>query len=250
MRNLIIIIFSLFIFNHAIALEKWAPRNQSWPFDGIFGHFDRESIQRGFQVYKNVCSACHSLELIAFRNLEEVGFSSEEVKALAAQYQIQDGPNDQGEMYMRPGIPSDKIPSPFPNTNAARAANNGALPPDLSLIIKARDDGANYVHSYLNGYDDQPPADFKLQNGMYYNPYFPGRQTAMPPPLTDGMVTYEDGVNATIDQMSMDVVNFLQWAAEPEMEKRKLMGIKVFIFLAFFTAIFYLVYKRTWSKIK
>lgn len=230
--------------------ENWPPKKEKWVFEGVFGHFDKQAIQRGFQVYKDVCAACHSLELIAFRNLAEAGLTQEEVKSLASQYQIQDGPDDNGEMYNRPGKPHDKIPSPYPNEKAARAANNGALPPDLSLIIKARNDGADYIYSLLTGYNHPTPKGFKLQEGMAYNPYFPGMQIAMPAPLVEGMVSFVDGKEATIDQMSRDVVNFLQWAAEPEMQKRKVMGLKVLLYLFVFTIIFYLAYKRIWSKIK
>lgn len=234
----------------SVYADSWPPKEQSWPFKGVFGHFDKEAVQRGFQVYKEVCAVCHSLDFVAFRNLTEIGLTPEEVKALAAEYQIKDGPDDNGDMYMRPGKPYDKFPAPFPNEQAARAANNGAVPPDLSLIIKARPDGPNYVYSLLTGYNNAPPKDFHLMPGMSYNPYFDGMQIAMPDPLSDGMVTYVDGREATVDQMSRDVVNFLQWASEPTMEKRKLMGIKIILYLLVFTVIFYFAYKRVWSDVK
>lgn len=228
------------------------PKHEHWSFDGAFGKFDRASIQRGFKVYKEVCSACHSLKRVAFRNLMDVGFTAEEVKALAASYSIKDGPNEEGEYFERPGRPSDYFPGSYANDNAARAANNGALPPDLSLIVKARHDGANYVHSLLTGFEPAPEG-FVVGENMHYNPYFAGggSQLAMTPPLTkDGQVEYPDGTKATIDQMSKDVVNFLQWASEPEMEARKSLGLKVTIFLVIFTIVFYFAYKRIWSRIK
>lgn len=228
------------------------PKHEHWSFDGAFGKFDRGSIQRGFKVYKEVCAACHSLKRVAFRNLIDVGFSPEEVKALAASYAIKDGPNEEGEYYERPGRPSDYFPSPYANDNAARAANNGALPPDLSLIIKARHEGANYVYSLLTGFEPAPEG-FTVGENMHYNPYFAGggKQLAMTPPITkDGQVEYPDGTKSTVDQMSRDVVHFLQWAAEPEMEARKSLGLKTVIFLVLFTVIFYFAYKRIWSRVK
>ena len=232
---------------HAEGDQK-APHKLSWAFDGIFGTVDKQAAQRGLQVYKEVCSACHSLNRIAFRNLEEIGFSEAEVKALAASYQIGDGPNDNGEMFQRPGKPSDGFPAPYPNDNAARSIHNGALPPDLSLIIKARKEAPNYIHSLLTGYGPAP-ADVKLEAGQYFNPYFPSGKLNMPPPLSDGQVTYADGTPATVDQMASDVVTFLQWTAEPEMEARKEMGLKVIIFLAFFTAFMYIAKRNIWKRI-
>jgi ubiquinol-cytochrome c reductase cytochrome c1 subunit len=228
------------------------PKQINWSFDGIEGKFDRQAIQRGFQVYREVCSACHSVNRIAFRNLYEVGFSEDEVKSLSSEYNVQDGPNDEGLMYERPALPSDLIPGPYANDKAARASNNGALPPDLSLIIKARTDGANYVYSLLTGYT-APPKNFIVGENMHYNPYFigGGQQFAMTPPLTkDGQVQYGDGTVATIDQMAKDVVNFLQWAAEPEMEHRKNIGFSVMIFLSIFTLLFYWAKRRIWRNIK
>lgn len=230
------------------------PEQIEWSFEGQFGKFDRVAIQRGFQVYKEVCSACHSLKRIAFRNLEEVGFSTEEVKAIASEYSIVDGPDNEGEMFERPGKPSDYLPPPYPNEKAASAANNNnALPPDLSLIVKARHDGANYVYSLLTGYQE-PPSYFNLGENMYYNPYFSGggRQFSMIPPLMEaGLVTYQnENIESTIEQMAYDVVNFLQWAAEPEMEKRKSLGAKTLVFLAVFTVLFYLLKNKIWKRIK
>lgn len=224
------------------------PRRMQWAFDGMFGHVDRQAAQRGFQVYREVCAACHSLNRVAFRSLAEIGFSEAEIKALAAEYQVMDGPNDVGEMFQRPGKPSDLFPLVYPNENAARATHNGALPPDLSLIIKARGDGANYVYSLLTGYE-APPAGKTLSEGQHYNPYFPSGSLMMAPPLSEGQVSYADGTNATVEQMASDVVTFLQWAAEPEMEARKQMGIKVLIYLAIFTVFMYVAKRNIWRRI-
>jgi ubiquinol-cytochrome c reductase cytochrome c1 subunit len=225
------------------------PKQMDWAFDGVFGRFDEPSIQRGMQVYKEVCSACHSLKRVPFRSLTEVGFSEAEVKSLAAGYQIHDGPNDKGDMFDRPGRPSDHFPSPYANDNAARASNGGALPPDQSLLIKSREDGPNYIYSLLTGYGQTPPADHAVPPGANYNPYFPGGNIKMPQPLHDNAVTYQDGTNATTDQEARDIVNFLQWAAEPEMQERKHMGIHVMLFLGIMTCFFYLVKKRVWSEL-
>ncbi len=235
--------------NSTIANTSLPPVKMDWPFDGVFGTVDRQSAQRGFQVYKEVCSACHGLYNLSYRNLKELGFSDNEVKEIAKNYTVKDGPNDSGEMFDRPAIPSDNFIHPYPNEQAARAANNGAYPPDLSLIIKAREDGANYVYSLLTGYRE-PPRDFKLMPGLNYNPYFAGEQIAMPAPLSDGQVTYMDGTKATVEQMARDVTIFLQWAAEPEMEHRKSMGLKVTLFLIFFTIFFYVSKNRIWARIE
>lgn len=226
------------------------PIDMHWPFDGAFGTFDRASIQRGFQVYKEVCSACHSMKYLSYRNLEQVGFSEAEVKAIAASVTVTDGPNDDGDMFERAGRPSDPFKSPFANDKAAAAANGGAIPPDLSLMAKARPNGPDYIYSLLVGYKEPMPADFHLQGALSYNPYFPGGQLAMAQPLNDGQVEYQDGTEASLDQMAKDVVNFLQWAAEPEMEDRKRMGFKVLFFLGVFTVFFYIAKVRVWSKIR
>jgi ubiquinol-cytochrome c reductase cytochrome c1 subunit len=228
--------------------DNIAPKKQAWPFEGVFGKFDRQAAQRGFKIYKEVCAACHSLSHLNYRNLTEIGFSPEEVKTIAAEYQVNDGPNDAGDMFQRPGLPSDRFVSPYPNEKAARASNNGAYPPDLSLIIKAREDGPNYVFSLLTGYQDAP-SGFTMTQGLYYNPYFPHRQIAMPAPLTDGLVSFDDNSGSSVDQMARDIVIFLQWAAEPEMENRKSMGIKVVVFLIFFTIFFYVAKQRIWQNI-
>ncbi len=226
------------------------PQKMIWAFDGMTGKFDYESIQRGFKVYKEICSACHGARLLAFRDLEQISFSEEQVKSLAAEYDIQDGPNDNGDMFKRPGRSSDQIPGPFANEKAARAANNGALPPDLSLIIKARNAGANYVYSLLTGFQD-PPEGIKLGDNMHYNQYYAGRQIAMTPPLiSEGQVIFDDGTKATIDQMAFDVVNFLQWVAEPEMEKRKSLGLRVLTFVGILIVLSYFANKAIWSDLK
>ena len=228
------------------------PKQANWSFDGVFGTFDEVAIQRGLQVYREVCAACHGMKRVPFRRLTEVGFSPEEVKALAAEYTVTDGPNDEGEMFDRPAKPSDKFPSPYANEQQARSLNNGAYPPDLSLIIKARPNGANYVYSLLTGYDEQPEHGHHvdLLPGQYYNPYMAGGKIAMPKPMSDGQVEYQDGTEASLAQMSKDVVHFMQWAAEPEMEQRKKMGLRVIIFLTIMTVLFYVAMKRVWASVK
>jgi ubiquinol-cytochrome c reductase cytochrome c1 subunit len=223
------------------------PRQQ-WSFDGVFGTYDRASSQRGFQVYKEVCSVCHPVKHLHFRDLGDIGYTEDEVKAIAAGYQITDGPNDEGQMFQRPGRPSDPIPGPFPNDQAARAANNGALPPDLSLIVKARPGGPDYVYGILTGYKD-PPAGFKLLQGMNYSEFFPGHQIAMPPPLSENAVTFADGVPASVPQMAHDAVTFLTWAAEPRLEDRHRTGFKVTLFLVVAAGVFYAAKRKIWAPI-
>ena len=222
--------------------------DSKWSFEGPFGTYDRAELQRGFQVYHDVCSTCHPVTHLSYRNLAEIGFSAEEVKAIAAQAQVTDGPNDAGEMFQRPGRPSDPIVRPFANDNAARAANNGALPPDLSLITKAREGGPHYVFKVLTGYRDAP-ADVKMGQGMQYNVEFPGHQIAMPPPLADDSVTFTDGTKAVLPEEAHDVVAFLSWAAEPNLEARHHMGAKVLAYLVIATILFYAVKRRIWAKV-
>ena len=250
MYNRVIIAFLISFSSFGAIADTTAkkPLQLVWPFEGIFGTFDRQAAQRGAQVYLEVCSTCHSNHNLYYRNLKDIGFSEAEIKQLAQKYTVKDGPNAEGEMFDRPALPSDRFVSPYPNEEAARTANNGAYPVDLSLIIKARQDGPNYVFSLLSGYQEAP-ANVKLMPGLYYNPYFEGGQIAMPPPLTEGQVTFSDGTPATLEQMAKDVVVFLQWAAEPEMEHRKSMGLKVMIFLLVFTVFFYVTKKKIWQNI-
>jgi cytochrome c1 len=232
------------------------PKKMEWSFNGPFGTYDRGALQRGFQVYKEVCSACHSLNRVAIRTLGDAGgpgFSEAEVAALAAGYKVPAEPNEQGKTtddmgqpLTRPAVPADYFPPPFPNEKATRAAMNGALPPDLSLIVKAREGHEDYVYSILTGFGQKPPANEKMARGMNYNPYFPRHQIAMPPPLAMGSVTYSDGTPNTIDQEAHDVVTFLAWAAEPKMEERKRTGFNVMLFLIGFTVLLYLSYRRVW----
>ena len=250
MYNRVIIAFLISFSSFGAIADTTAkkPLQLVWPFEGIFGTFDRQAAQRGAQVYLEVCSTCHSNHNLYYRNLKDIGFSEAEIKQLAQKYTVKDGPNAEGEMFDRPALPSDRFVSPYPNEEAARTANNGAYPVDLSLIIKARQEGPNYVFSLLSGYQEAP-ANVKLMPGLYYNPYFEGGQIAMPPPLTEGQVTFSDGTPATVEQMAKDVVVFLQWAAEPEMEHRKSMGLKVMIFLLVFTVFFYVTKKKIWKNI-
>jgi ubiquinol-cytochrome c reductase cytochrome c1 subunit len=227
---------------------------QKWSFDGPTGHFDRAQLKRGWQVFKSVCSACHSAHQLYYRNLVDLGFSEAEAKQIASGDNVAAGPNEAGETHVdgqpivRPAVLADKVAGPYANANAARAANNGALPPDLSLMTKARKGGADYVHAILVGYKE-PPTGFQLQQGMSYNEYFAGHQIAMPAPLAEGAVTFEDGTNATVDQMAKDVAAFLTWSAEPELEDRKRMGIKILAFLLVFTALAFALKRKIWSDI-
>lgn len=242
-----------------------------WTFAGVFGNYDPAQLQRGFQVYREVCSLCHGLKYVAFRNLGEeggLGYSEAEVAALAAEYEITDGPNEEGEMYTRPGRPSDRFPSPFPNDQAAAAANGGAVPPDLSLMAKARgasrgpvwtvldfftqyqEAGPNYIHALLTGYGQEPPEGLTIPDGVHYNPYFlAGAALAMPPPLSDGAVEYSDGSPQTVDQYATDVSAFLMWAAEPHLVARKHLGFQVLVFLAVFATLMYLTKRRIWASV-
>ena len=225
-----------------------APLQREWSFAGPFGTFDRGQLQRGFQVYKEVCAACHGLNYISYRNLIDLGFSPTEIKAIAAEYTVKDGPNDLGEFYERPGRPTDRFFRPFDNDQAARAANNGALPVDLSLVVKARENGSDYVYSLLTGYENPPPGK-ELPPGRFYNPYFPGGEISMTPPLHADLVSFSDGTRASVDQMATDVTVFLTWASKPTMEQRKKMGVTTIIYLFFFTFILYLLMKRIWRRV-
>ena len=230
------------------ASEKIDYPKLDWSFLGLTGTFDRASQQRGLQVYKEVCSGCHGLRLLAYRNLKAIGYNDDEIKAFASENSV-DSFNDDGEVVEREARPSDKFVSPYPNEQAARAANGGAYPPDLSLIIKARSDGANYLHALLTGYVDAP-AEQKVPDGMYFNKYYPGKLIGMPQPLYEDGVEYADGTKATPDQMAKDVTAFLAWASEPEMEDRKRLGISVILFLLVLTILSYLAMKQIWAPIK
>ena len=229
--------------------EPKAPEAQHWSFASPLGTFERAELQRGFQVYKEVCAACHGVNQLRFRELQGLGFSEKQVKALAAEYQIQDGPNEEGEMYERPGRPGDQLPDPYPNEQAARAVNDGAYPVDLSLVTKAREHGPDYLYALLTGYETCPKT-VTLFEGKNYNPYFQGGQISMPPPLTEGLVTYGDGTPATVHQMARDVTAFLAWVAEPELEQRHEMGIKVLLFLLILTVLLYGVYRAIWRRVQ
>jgi len=222
-----------------------------WSFEGIFGTFDRSSLQRGYQVYQEVCSGCHSIQHLSYRNLSEKGgpeFSLDEAKAIAAQFEVTDGPNDDGEMFTRPRRLSDKFVNPFPNIQAATAANGGAYPPDMSVLVKARKGGADYIYSLLLGYEEVP-AGYELDDGVYYNKYIPGNKIMMSKPLSEGAVEYSDGTQATEAQMAKDVVTFLTWAAEPNLEARHKMGFKVFIFLIILLTLVYFSKQKVWSRL-
>lgn len=234
---------------HAEGAEAHFP-HLNWSFNGPFGTFDRSQLRRGYKVYKEVCSTCHSMEYMHFRNLGEPGgpeFTEAQVKALAAGYQVQDGPDQSGEMYERPGKPQDAFPSPFPNEEAAAAAL-GAAPPDLSLIAKAREGGADYIHALLTGYRDAP-AGVKVPNGGHYNPVFVAGNgfIAMPPPLSDGQVDYDDGTPNTVDQMATDVAAFLTWTAEPKLEARHRIGFQVLIYLIALSGLLFFATRKVWS---
>jgi ubiquinol-cytochrome c reductase cytochrome c1 subunit len=224
------------------------PQFQDWTFDGPLGHFDQQQLQRGFKVYKEVCATCHALGLKSYRNLNDLGFNEAQIKRIASEYEVLDGPNDDGEMFKRPATPADRFVPPYANEKAARAANNGAYPLDLSLITKARPDGSNYLRALLTGYS-AAPADMVMNDGMYYNKYFTGHQIAMPPPLSDGLVEYPDGSPATVQQYAADVAAFLTWTAEPKLEQRKKLGLKVMIFLVFTTVLLYLLKQKVWRDV-
>ena len=222
----------------------------NWSFKGIFGTFDRASLQRGYQVYQEVCSGCHSAQLLSYRNLSEKGgpeFSVEEAKAIAAQIEVEDGPNSDGEMFMRPGRLSDKFVKPYPNVEASTAANGGAYPPDMSVLAKARKGGADYIYSLLLGYEEAPTG-FELDEGVYYNKYMPGNRIKMLAPLSDGLVEYSDGTQSTTTQMAKDVTTFLVWAAEPHLESQHRMGFKVIIYLIILLTLVYMSKQKVWSR--
>jgi ubiquinol-cytochrome c reductase cytochrome c1 subunit len=222
-----------------------------WSFAGLTGKFERDSLQRGYQVYKEVCSSCHSMKYLSYRNLSQKGgpeFTLEEVKAIAASYDVEDGPNSEGEMYERPGRPSDHFVNPYPNDKAAIAANGGAYPPDMSVLAKARTGGANYIYSILMGYEEKP-VGFVLDEGVYYNKYMDGNKIKMMSPLADDLIEYTDGTKATQAQMAKDVTTFLTWAAEPHLEARHRTGTKVIIYLILLATLVYFSMKKIWSGV-
>ena len=239
------------LFTISNSAEKTELLEQDWSFKGITGKFDRAALQRGYQVYTEVCASCHSMRLLSYRNLGEEGgpeFSLDQVKAIAANFEVEDGPNEDGEMFSRPGRPSDKFVSPYPNIQAATAANGGAYPPDMSVLVKSRKGGADYIYSVLMGYED-PPANIQLDEGVYYNKYMEGKKIKMSNQLSEGIVTYQDGTLASESQMAKDVTTFLTWAAEPTLEQRHKMGVRVIIFLIIFTILIYFSMRRLWSDI-
>lgn len=228
--------------------EAPTPPDRDWSFEGFFGTYDRASAQRGLQVYLQVCSSCHSMDLVAYRSLSQIGFSDPQIEAIAAQFTVTDGPDDRGEMYQRPAEPPDHFAAPYPNDAAARAANGGALPPDLSVIAQGRTYGPDYIYALLTGYEEPPP-DEEVPPGQYWNEYFPGHLISMPNMLMAGGVDYADGTEATVEQQAWDVTNFLMWAAEPHLEERKQMGVKVMLFLIVFTGLMYAVKRKVWSDV-
>jgi ubiquinol-cytochrome c reductase cytochrome c1 subunit len=232
----------------AMAEEETPMPNVGWSFERLFGTFDLGSAQRGYQVYSSVCANCHSLQFVHYRDLSGIGLDAEQIKAIAAGVTVPQGVDDQGNPKDGPATPANQFKSPFPNEKAARATNNGALPPDLSLIVNAREGGPNYIYGILTGFADAP-AGFKLQDGMNYNKMFPGHQIAMPQPLQDGSVEYADGTSTAIGQEAIDVVTFLSWAANPEMVERKQMGVRAILFLVFMTGLTYAVKRRIWSDV-
>ena len=248
---ILFLIFFSITFSSVKSEEKVKLLKIDWSFKGVTGKFDRASLQRGYQVYTEVCASCHSMNLVSYRNLGDPGgpvFSGEQVKAIAANFEGEEGPNSDGEMFTRPGRPSDKFVSPYPNVQAATAANGGAYPPDMSVLVKARKGGSDYIYSVLMGYED-PPAGFELEDGVYYNKYMDGQKIKMSNPLSEGIITYADGTQTTQAQMAKDVTTFLTWTAEPHLETRHKMGVKVIIFLTIFTLLVYLSMRRIWSRI-
>ena len=247
----IFVIFFGFSFNSNSA-EKVDYLKTEWSFKGLFGKFDRGALQRGYQVYTEVCSSCHSMKYLSYRNLAEEGgpeFSIEQAKAIAASFEVTDGPNSDGEMFTRPGKLSDKFVMPYENVKAAQAANGGAYPPDMSVLVKARGGGVDYIYSLLQGYDD-PPLGVTLDDGVHYNKYMYGNKIKMANPLSDGLVEYSDGTDASVEQMSKDVTTFLMWAAEPHLEARHQMGFKAIIYLITLTLLVYFSMKKIWSRVE
>jgi ubiquinol-cytochrome c reductase cytochrome c1 subunit len=247
----IIILLSLNSYS-AFSAEKVEYLKTDWSFKGLFGKFDRASLQRGYQVYTEVCAACHSMKYLSYRNLSEKGgpeFSVAQAKAIAASFEVTDGPNSDGEMFTRPGKLSDKFVMPYENVKAAEAANGGAYPPDMSVLVKARGGGVDYIYSLLQGYEEAP-SGMTLDDGVHYNKYMYGNKIKMSAPLSDGIIEYSDGTNASVQQMSKDVTTFLMWAAEPSLEARHQMGFKAIVYLIILTILVYFSMKRIWSRVE
>ena len=255
MRKYIKFLVSVIFFlssSNLLAAEKVEYLKTDWSFKGLFGKFDRGSLQRGYQVYTEVCASCHSMKYVSYRNLAEKGgpeFTEAEAKAIAASFEVVDGPNEDGEMFTRPGKLSDKFVMPYENVKAAQAANGGAYPPDMSVLVKARGGGANYIYSLLQGYEDAPMG-ISLDEGVHYNKYMYGNKIKMANPLSDGLVEYGDGTEATVEQMSKDITTFLMWAAEPHLEARHRMGFKAIVYLIILTILVYFSMKKIWSRIE
>jgi ubiquinol-cytochrome c reductase cytochrome c1 subunit len=257
MKNFFKSIFIIFLITSLFSQKAFTDETKKllstdWSFKGFFGKFDRASLQRGYQVYTEVCASCHSMKYLSYRNLSEKGgpeFSEEQAKAIAANFEVTDGPNDDGEMFTRPAKLSDKFVKPYKNVKEAMASNGGAYPPDMSVLVKARSGGVDYIYSILLGYDD-PPGGISLEDGVYYNAHMYGNKITMPKPLSEGLVEYNDGTEATEEQMAKDVVTFLAWAAEPHLEARHKIGFKAIIYLIILSFLAYFSMKRLWSRIE
>ena len=256
MKNILKLISIIILFcvtsANVISAEKVEYLKTDWTFKGLFGKFDRASLQRGYQVYTEVCAACHSMKYLSYRNLSEKGgpeFSVDQAKVIAASFEVTDGPNSDGEMFNRPGKLSDKFVMPYENVKAAEAANGGAYPPDMSVLVKARGGGVDYIYSLLQGYEEAP-SEMILDEGVHYNKYMYGNKIKMSAPLSDGIVEYSDGTNASVEQMSKDVTTFLMWAAEPSLEARHQMGFKAILYLIILTILVYYSMKRIWSRVE
>ena len=247
----IIFFVLIFLFSNFNVLASGSGNDlpkHNWSFKGLTGTFDKSAVQRGFKVYREVCSGCHSMSLLYYRDLIDIGFSDEEVKAIAAEYTVIDGPNEEGEMFERSAKPSDRFVPPFSNEQEARISNNGSYPPDLSVITKAKKHGPDYIFNLLLGYTE-PPVDFELGEGMYYNKWKEGHQISMAQPLDEGYVDYDDGTENNLPQLAEDITTFLVWSAEPELEARKKLGIKVILFFIVLGSIVFIVKNRLWREI-
>ena len=252
LTSIFILFFHYFFIKIIQFLQKTKFLKTDWTFKGLFGKYDRASLQRGYQVYTEVCAACHSMQYLSYRNLAEPGgpeFTEEQAKFIAASFEVLDGPNSDGEMFTRPAKLSDKFVMPYENVEASKAANGGAYPPDMSVLAKARMGGADYIYSLLLGYED-PPADIKLDEGVYYNKYMYGNKIKMSAPLSDGLVEYNDGTEATQEQMAKDITTFLMWSAEPHLETRHKTGFRVIVYLIILSILVYLTMKKIWSRVE